>query len=56
VVQFVMLTVCTSAGLPHDGRHLETAAAEGLDCKVEVYEAGSGWSQHELEIGPGRGL
>ena len=41
MVQFLMLAVGTTAGLPHDGRHLKAAGAEGLDGEIEVYEAGS---------------
>lgn len=56
VRQFVVLTFCASAGLPHDGRHLEAASAEGLDGEIEVYEAGRGQSQRVLEIKKGRDL
>ena len=39
MVQFLVLAVGTTVGLPHDGRHLEAAGAEGLDGEIEVYEA-----------------
>ena len=41
-VQFVVPTVRTALGLPHNRRHLEATRAEGLNRKIEMNEAESG--------------